>query len=186
MFLCFEAATPLISIAKAFYTVAFLRGNVLFDDIWKQNMTTASRNNPELTIQSIVSDMWAPTVSDCTSLLDGIKHQSIQLAEIDKHFANNAVYRNDESLIKDHIHRLYLGLRPDQMNLDLPSSLLSAVELIVRYISLSKCSSTALVVLDLREKLQLSGDFELIETISKKVWKTCAVTIIDEAIIFHF
>ncbi len=143
--------------------------NDLFHQIWNDATRKASRRKDELTIQDIVDEIWRPAFKECEeTILEGLRDESISLQAVDSYFK----CYNDIKTIESHLYRLFSGVElcrgrnPPQT---CPSWISAAVHRIHDYWTLSDYATAAETILDLKDKLKLTGDFHVITTIAKKV-----------------
>lgn len=139
--------------------------NNIFAKIWKDTLKKASMSVPQLTIQHIVTKIWEPTIAACVELLDSLNDHSIKLSDVDTYFKMSGE-------IQEEIHKLYNGVQfcfDKPANISYPHWILTAVHLMQQYWALQKTASAASIVLQLREKLNLTGDFNLIGILANKV-----------------
>jgi hypothetical protein len=143
--------------------------NDLFHRVWNDATRKASRRKDELTIHDIVDEIWRPAFKECEeTILEGLRDESIDLQVVDSYFK---CYNNIET-IKSHLHRLFCGVElchgrnPPQT---CPPWISAAVHRVHDYWTLSDYAAAAETILDLKDKLKLTGDFHVITTIAKKV-----------------
>ena len=165
-FLSLESAFPLDDIKIKFDIM--LKQN-LFSKIWNERMKTAAtakrKSGSELIIPDIKTEIWEPTFIECQTLLDSLRERTIQLSAVDRYFKSV-----DQK--KRMIQSLYAGVEKCMNNgvhdHD-PRWITVAVDLMDRYLSLCELAEVADIVLNLKGKLGLTGDFTLIETLSIQV-----------------
>ena len=167
-FQCFKAAEPLDPIKIKYDFLSRHHQNDLFHRIWEQTSTRASRVNLELTIPDIASKIWEPAFKECCRILDSLQNCSIKLQEVDDLFVN---YKGPQ-VIQDNLHKLHKGMelccdrRPPQV---CPLWIRNAVERMQQYWTLSRYAKAAEMVLNLKKRLGLTGDFSQMETIATQV-----------------
>lgn len=164
---CFLAAVPLDEIINKYDFMTRHHPNDLFRQMWQLTSKKAEKENPELTINDIVTKVWLPSFKECCRILDSLKSCSMKLREVNNRFR----HYSDSNTIKVQLEKLYKGVelchnkpaptRPPWIN--------SAVERMEQYWTLTRYAQAAETVLQLRQKLELTGDFSLMETIAKKV-----------------
>ena len=161
-FLCFDVAHPLHAILTPFEVLFKTRRSDIFLKIWRSKLKEAERAKETLTFDDVVAKIWNPVFEECCKLLDGIQSRSIKLKEVDKYF-------RDIEHITDHLKNLYYAIE-DCRNQNPDCSWISAaVSHIEQYWSLCKQAKAAKVVLELKQRLDLTGDFEVIEAVADKV-----------------
>ena len=165
----FQSAAPLDPIRMPFDFMSRLCQNDLFHRVWSNAVRKAAHRKQELTIQDIVDEIWRPAFKECDStILGGLGDGSIKLQAVDSYFSH---YANIET-IKGHLYQLYKGVElcygrtpPPRC----PQWIHSAVGRVHHYWTLGQYAAAAQTVLELREKLGLTGDFHLMETIAEQV-----------------
>ena len=165
---CFLTADPLDPIKEKYDFMSRCYQNDLFPRIWLQTSHHASKANCELTISDIVTKIWTPAFEECCRLLNSLKDCSIKLREVDDRFLRH----NNCSKIKFQLEQLHSGVEECLNGKPLAQSppwIDSAVEHMQQYWTLSRYVKAAQTVLEVRDKLKLTGDFSLMETIAKKV-----------------
>ena len=138
----------------------------LFEKIWVDNMKRAQRKpESELTIASIKSDIWDPSFQRCIALLDSLRDRSIKLSEVDQYFREVKDRERQISALCSGVEMCKDG----RVFGDGHQWISTAVDLMDRYWSICELAKAAEIVLELKEKLKLSGDFSLIEGIASQV-----------------
>ncbi len=140
--------------------------NKLFEKIWDDHLKKAQEKpESELTIASIETDIWDPSFHRCRTLLDSLRDKSIKLSEVDQYFKE---VPDRESQIS----ALYSGVEMCKDNKVIGDGrqwISTAVHLMDQYWSICELAKAAEIVMELKEKLKLSGDFSLIEGIASQV-----------------
>lgn len=168
-FLSLQSAMPLESIRKNFSSI--VSGNSgLFQVIWQKHMKNAAlsvrrKEKTKLAIPDIVTAIWEPTFLECTTLLDTLYYRSIKLVEVDHYF------KSMQQNMKWELETLCTGIHlcvqsHEQNNLRWIDGVVQHIE---DYWSLLTLSKAAGVVMELKNKLNLSGDFKAIETLANQV-----------------
>ncbi len=170
VFMSLYSALPLDEIAQKFDIMSRECANDLFSSSWKTHMKKAAssvtgQKAQELVIEDIKTKIWDPTFAECNALLNSLHDRSIKLADIDSYF----------SLIEDNnemqLHRLHNGIMKCMGVTQKPNLqwIQTTVKLMEEYWSLVKLADAAKMVMTLKYKLGLSGDFNLIQTIAEEV-----------------
>ena len=168
-FLSLESAIPLEDIKIKFDIMLRQKFSELFSKIWNEHMKTAAtakrKSGSELTISDIKTEIWEPAFTECQTLLDSLRERTIQLSAVNRYFK-----------FVDHkmkmIQSLYAGVEKcmnNEVHDHNPPWIAVAVDLIDKYWTLRELVEVADVVLNLKGKLGLTGDFTLIETLAKLV-----------------
>ena len=130
---------------------------------------TAAKSNPELSIQDIVTKIWEPAFQECCRILESLRGRTMKLCEVDNRFK----CYDDPGKIKSHLENLYKGvelcLGHNQHSTSSPGWIRSAVESMQQYWTLSRYAKAAKTILELKERLELTGDFSIMETIATQV-----------------
>ena len=164
----FHSAKPLEPIRMYFDFMGRMYKNDLFHRVWNDATKEAARKKDELTIQDIVDEIWRPAFKECEgTILEGLRNGSIKLQMVDNYFK---CYTTET--IESHLHRLFCGVElchrrdPPQT---CPPWIHMAVHRIHEYWTLSDYAAAAETILELKDKLKLTGDFHVITTIAKEV-----------------
>ena len=151
-----------------FRIMAGENNNDVFQKIWLQTLNSIRNSCIELTIEGVVEHLWEPTFEECLRLLDEIRDLTILLSSVDIYF----LQYDDERHIIAHLFSLYSGIEMCKNNRrprSHPMWLRRAVHLMVQYWKLCQYTKAAKVVIDVRIKLKITGDFSLMRTIATKV-----------------
>ena len=165
---CYESASPLEPILLKFRIMAGEHNNDVFRKIWLKTCNSVQKSSAELTIEGIVDHLWEPTYEKCLQLLDSISERSMLLSVVDYYF----LQYKDERKIEAHLFSLYSGVEMCTNNKkpSLPPRWLRVgVHLMSQYWKLCQYAKAAQVVLDVSEKLKVTGDFSLMTTLAMKV-----------------
>ena len=136
----------------------------IFHTIWKIHMRKAGSGAQELSIIHIKTKIWDPTFNECHRLLESLYNRSIKFTDVDKYFLQ--VKEKEMQL-----HRLHSGVMVclgKQEQKSAQNWIPITIKLMEEYWSLKKLAHAARTVMTLKEKLRLSGDFSLIQTIAEK------------------
>ena len=167
---CFQSALPLDPIKVNYDFMVRHYQNDFFHRIWERTAIRAARaSTAGLTIPDIVTRIWNPAFEECCQILDSLNNCSITLREVDDRFLR---FNNNISTLKFHLEQLHKGVEVCHDRKPPPRCPLwidTAVERMQQYWTLSRYAKAAQTVLKLRDKLKLTGDFALMETIAKKV-----------------
>ncbi len=171
VFSSIKCALPLDGIRQQFNIMSSVHSTPFFREIWVKHMKKAAasvkRNErAELTVEDIKTAIWDPAFRECNYLLESLRDRSIKLIEVDCYFKT----REERKL---QLQRLCSGvckcISPDKWSdfgwID------DAIIHMESYWSLLNLSKAARVVMELKARLDLSGDFEDIETLAIEVCK---------------
>ena len=181
-FLCFDVAHSLHVILTPFKVLFETHRSDIFLKIWRSKLKEAERAKETLTFDYVVAKIWNPVFEECCRLLDDIQSMSIKLKEVDKYFC-------DIEHINDHLKNLFYAIE-DIRNQNPRCTdckwISVAVFRIEQYWSLCEQAKAAKVVLELKKRLDLTGNFEVIEAVAGKVttsMKEEALDAIDQRMI---
>ena len=170
-YLSCASAAPLERIMIKFRIMAGENNNDVFRKIWMRMLNSVRKSSTELTIEGIVEYLWEPAFEECLRLLDEIRDLTILLSSVDANF----LQYNDEKHIIDHLFSLYRGVemcRNNRRPTNIPSWLKRGVQLMVQYWKLCRYTKAAKVVINLRAKLRITGDFRVMQALATKVHPT--------------
>ena len=121
-----------------------------------------------LDLADIVSQVWDPTFQSCQVLLESLKNQSVHLVVVDNYFHQ---YSDDRKGLSESITVFNCGMLACTERKDPTCSkwIESVVNSMQQYWSLSRYSKAAATLLQLKNELQLSGDFDIVEQLAAKV-----------------
>ena len=168
--LSFTSAFPLDSIKMHYDFMVRHHPNDIFHRVWRVSLNRAGKEGSKLNIEDIVTKIWKPAFNESCQILESLNNCSMKLREVNDRFRK---YENTNK-IKIQLEKLYRGVElcygrsPNQC----PPWIDRAVDQMQQYWTLSRYAKAALTVLQLKENLELTGDFSLMETIAKKV-KLC-------------
>lgn len=164
-FMCFELATPLRSILEKYNFMSNKHHSDLFQQIWKFRLQETLRAKLPLTFHEVVTEIWDPVFLECCQLVDSVKKGNIKLKKVDYYFES----LNDSGTVSHHLRNLYIAVeacRGEKASFDW---ITGSVDLMEQYWALCKQAKAAKIVLDLKDKLQLTGDFKVIEDVASRV-----------------
>ena len=168
VFNSFLSALPLERIRRPFDVMSRAHSTPWFLEIWEKCMKTAvsvkRREGVELTLEDIPTAIWDPAFRECNYLVDSLRDKTIKLSEVDHYFKAQA----DRKL---QLQRFCVGIRVSigsETKTDL-EWIDDAVRHMEDYWSLMNLSKAARVVVELKGKLALSGDFVAIEILLNEV-----------------
>lgn len=178
VFLLLPSAFPLDHIRRDFDVLFRENCTSVFCTIWDNCMQTAVKRM-ELTIDNIKTDIWLPTFKKCEDLLISIHDKSIKLTEMERYFD-----KLDDKEIESELTNLCNGVLKCVGNQHFYETdhkwISDSVNLMNQYWSLLSLVGAAGKVISLKEKLRLTGDFGLVETIASKVmFVHCIVGVIS-------
>ena len=160
----FKSGQQIFPIIDKFHILYSIYPNQFFLYFLKQSLKAITSPN----LATFVADIWDPVYSQCSVLVESIEHKNIKLKEVHKVYE----YIRKKDDIKFQLHRLYLALERCQNRT--PSSVAPQwiSDCIIHmncYLSLCRQSDAAKLILELKSKLGLFGDFSLVERVEKQV-----------------
>ncbi len=166
IFTLLHSALPLEDIPTKFDVMFSKYQSKLFEKIWEDHVKkTRRKSESELTIASIKTDIWDPSFHRCRTLLDSLRDRSIKLSEVDQYFREVKDKKHQISALCSGVEMCNNG----RVTGDGRQWISRAAHLMDRYWSICELAKAAEIVMDLKEKLKLSGDFSLIEGIASQV-----------------
>lgn len=160
-----QSASSILETAQKFDIMHRVHSTDLFNNIWKDHLFTI--RNSYFVIEDIKSKIWEPTFSKCSNLLNSVCDKSIKLTDIDHYM--KPLDENRAMQLK----RLHSGICEcveDSRTVNSSPQLIDeAVHLMEEYLSFKDLAQAAKTVIMLKEILNLTGDFTLIEKIATKV-----------------
>ena len=161
---CFEAAKPLDSFVDHF-GIMYRRSSNLFVLPLNRKMKEVLVVNPGVTINEIYTLIWRPVFEQCEKLLDDLATHQITLATVDHRLKPHA------STLEPDIINLAVGMHKCLNTPTAPNytTLRGAMSKVEDYWKICEYQDGAQVFLHLKEVLQLSGDFVLIQMFASSV-----------------
>ena len=166
-FKCFLQARPLhIRRVPLFYSL--FSGNHhsdLFQKIWKSKLDEVLRTKVKLTFEEVATKVWDPVFEECSELVDSVRGRTLKLKKVDSYFLQLKVGSVSQNL-KD----LYTAVEACRNKTEENSGWIQrSVDLMEQYWALCKQVKAANIVLELRDKLKLAGDFEIFQDVASRV-----------------
>ncbi len=162
---CFEIAHPLTPILEMFKAISHEYLNDFFRKFWNKQKQKHSKGAKILNFADVVQ-IWEDTLNECITFVDSLRDRSISLYSVQE-----LVKKREENLSRD-IANLEAGIcictgaTPPN-----PIWIRNCVMRMYQYQSLCQHASAASVFVQLRETLQLTGDFSMVEKLADEVSK---------------
>ena len=168
-FKCFQIAKPLQSILKDYRMLSFHHSSDIFTQIWTSVINNVSKAKVTMTFAEVVIRIWDPVFKQCCELLELVKSKNIKMRYVDEYFKQFYVDMNTQ-LVYDNLYSLHSGIEAC-LGRGRPVSawIRDSVDLMEQYWILCEQAKAASVVLDLKESLNLTGNFDIIEDVASKV-----------------
>ena len=150
--------------------------NVLFEFFWKQKVDLLDKANlsDETFFTLVHSEVWVPTVSCCKSLLIEFHDKSVTLAKVEE-FTKIEKFSEHLSVLCCALLQCYLDFTSVRQSEEWIPSLMRHIELYHNEIFNNiKCTNAANLIIKMKNSLHLSGDFGIVENLSKNV-STCRI-----------
>ena len=161
---CFKSAGSLIDFVENFCVLSLKHGSELFSTFWREAMSIAIRDNPDLTLDSVHQSVWRPCLDKCKQLLTSLSNLSMKLFDVDH------VFRDHKENIYPQLYALFKGVSlctTEQFDWKLIEK---AIKKIKEYWDLCRYRKGANIFLGIRDSLDLEGgDFSLVKKLSKEV-----------------
>lgn len=172
-FTCFKSAQPLLPILQKF---SHLHNSQLFQNIWRAKLLRASKAKTSLTFAAIVDKLWKPAFEECARLVDSIQSRSIKLKYIDHYFG----CLGSQGLLTN-FRALYVAMEQCHGRAGRnPAWIRIAVDRMHQYWSLCAQAQAAKVVLGLKQKMGLTGDFRVIEGVAGEIAESMKDSTLDD------
>ena len=116
-----------------------------------------------LSVNEVAELVWAPSYERLQSLPEGLLSGTISLEELDKLFQ---VFKDSQDLAKE--MRLLISKNESSVKAS-EDKMKKRIDQIERYYKLRNCIDAVWVILDLKERFNLHGDFRLVEDVRNQV-----------------
>lgn len=161
---CFKLAQPLQGMLNNYYMLSHRKQSCLFDRVWASALRRESK--AKLTLSDVVDRIWNPVFTECCQLVESVQSKSIKLRDVDQLFRDF----KDVRAIRSDLRTLFSALEACYNRKIATTGWIEiSVKLMEQYQSLREQAEAAKIVLDLKESLSLTGDFEIIEGVASKV-----------------
>ena len=160
---CFPEAPP-IELMEQFWIMTQECKNMLFFDLWNENFTTVTSQS---VLRVAVEEVWSIVFSQCVDLLSRLENYSLSLMTVDKLFKGNCL-----PVITNHITQLCRGVEWCQNGSDCTNDfkwIYGVVERMSNFWQLCEFADAARVFLEVRDALNLTGDFQLVDNVASQV-----------------
>ena len=169
LFELLEITRPLESMSYSYVVISKKHANGIFDRVWTERITDLVAAG-SVSVSDITSKLWQPTVTKCTDLLTTLQKRTMTLSVVDQYF--QPYFNNKEAALNDMIN-LFNGLRQHVKTFGEPKMeerrIREAVDVVQQYWSLRTYSDAAKICLELKEKLKLTGNFDIVNVLASQV-----------------
>ena len=129
-------------------------------------LKTEARTKLKVTFADVVPKIWTPVFTQCCRLLDSIQSREIQLRDVDEYFHQ---YNGGEEIFQ-HLRCLYSGIEACNCRTVKETRWIrTSVDLMEQYWALCGQAEAANIILDLKRRLYLTGNFQIIEYVAGQV-----------------
>lgn len=164
-FICFRSAQPLQPILDSYYYLSKLYWSDLFNHMWTSVLKTEFKAKSINTFPDVVSRIWDPVFKQCLQLIESVHSRTIKLKNVDCFFGGH-----DRVYICENLRNLYSAIQACRgENADTTQWIQISVDRMEQYWALCEQADAADIVLELKRSLNLTGDFEVIESVASKV-----------------
>lgn len=165
-FFCFEPAQPLQSTLNRYHMLSHLYSNDFFKIIWTSVLKKESKSNTTMTFTDILRRVWDPVFERCCQLIDGVQARSIKLRDVDRYFGKC----EGSKYIREHLFYLHSGIEAcNDRTVGKSGWIQVSVDLMQQYWAICEQAEAAAIILELKERLNLTGSFEIIENVASQV-----------------
>ncbi len=167
----FEDYINILSILENFKLLFKVHENDFVKYFLKSLVRSLTKSKVQVNLQNFVEDIWNPFLKKSCIFIESIRDRSIKLREIDE--IESHCTKSDQ--LENQLLRLFCGLEACHGRSSLiadHSWILKPVNQIQTYISLCEQAKAARMVLQIKEKLELTGDFDIVEHVAHKVSET--------------
>lgn len=165
-FACFLAGKPLEALLNSYHLMSNVHESELFRLIWSVKLTEIRRAKKTRSIPDIVTEIWDPVFSECSDLIKDVESESIKLKDVDRYFyqikEEKHMYSNLANLFKA------VEASNDRPLATTPAWIQDVVKRIQQYWSLHEQAQAANTLLKLKERLKLTGNFEIIQKVASQ------------------
>ena len=163
---CFNSAEALFPYVENFFVFSRKYANGIFESFWLETLSQVERNNEVLTFQDIIDLVWKPVLDQCIQLLNNLRTWKMKLCDIDK--VLKRTYSDQESLIGD-LENLSRAVNECCDEVKDLKWIKKVSDRMWQYWEMCSYREPAKAFLKIRDSLDLSGDFDLIEIAAKQV-----------------
>ena len=163
---CVPTAAPLEQCMMDFWIMSQEYNSGLFSDYWRDRLTVVMSEGRSLTLADVLPEVWTPVYSKCDNLLAQLRDYSLSLSAVDQLFKDMGT-----DTIRHSIKHLYRGVEMCRTGREVKDLewIEGVVEHMDQYWKLCQYTDTAQAFLELRDALDLSGDFQLVQKLAEEV-----------------
>ena len=163
----FGAAEAVYPYIEKFFIISSKYANTLFESFWLETLSQVGSNNEVVTFQQVVDHVWKPVLDQCIQLLNDLQTCHMLLSDVDK--VLNGRYPDQDNFMND-IALLYQAVNEcSGKGIEDFQWIRGVYNRIWHYWNLCNYHENATSFLEICNRLGLTGDFSLIESIANKV-----------------
>lgn len=164
-----EETAPLESMLNGYICLAESHASDVFEQVWHDQIRGLSAGGT-LSVADIRTQLWDPVIAKCIELMTTLQQCSITLSVVDEYF-HQYRYRKEAALINmvNLCHGLSKYLTTCEAKQVEIQKIKEGIARMQQYWSLCDFANAAKICLDLKERLQLTGDFQMVEILAKQV-----------------
>ena len=170
---CFPEAQPLEECMKGVWTMTVKFKCNIFRDYWNTRSKSVVRN--DFSLADVTTEVWRPVFSQCEKLLASLMDCSISLTMV-----NQLFHQMSRELIEYNIKQLQRGVEwymyQGRKHVDF-GWIGGVINRMNQFWKLSGYTDAAQAFLKIRDALELTGDFQLVENVASQV-RTCAYVVL--------
>ena len=136
----------------------------IFQQIWNKKFQDALResDNQTITLDTVLESVWKPTSQKCRDLLQVVLNGEIPLADVDKYLVP---YQDRYDDLRSDLHIIAKVCDVKVV----AERVAHQVDKVKRYHELKSCIKAADKILEFQEKMELNGDFTMVEEFHSQV-----------------
>lgn len=170
-----EETAPLESMLNGYIYLAETHASDIFDRVWHDHIKGLPAGGT-LSVADIRTKLWDPVITKCTELLKSLQQCTLTLSVVDEYFFQHR-YRKEAAMMN--MVNLCHGLSKYWKNSEAKDvevrKIREGVYLMQQYWSLCDYANAAKICLELKERLELTGDFQMVEILAKQVMSVISV-----------
>ena len=162
-----RVVSPLEPMLKGYVCLAQTHASGIFDQVWQSKIKDLQHVGDTLSLTDIGTKLWEPVIEKCIELLTALQKCTITLSVVDEYFCQ---YQHKEEAALTSVVNLFHGLKEYGVSFEGSEQKIQAgLDLVQQYWSLRTYAKVAEVCLKLKHRLELEGDFHMVEMLAKKV-----------------
>ena len=169
---CFPEASPLESCMEGVCTMTVEYECSIFKEYWNTRSESVVGN--DFSLADVTTEVWRPVFSQCEKLLASLMDCSISLTMV-----NQLFHQMSHKFIEHNIKQLQRGVEwcRGRKNVDI-TWIGGVIDRMNQFWRLSGYTDAAQAFLKIRDALELTGDFQLVENVASQV-RTCACVLLS-------